>query len=228
MRLQELLKRAFDVGFTLLAGIILLPVAFLASVLVLLTSPGPIFYRSERVGKDGKRFTVYKFRTMVPEAERLGPSVTHRDDPRVTRVGEFLRRTKFDEFPQIINVLRGEMSIVGPRPEHPKYVALFPREYAQLLRVRPGLTSLAQITYRDEEDLLPTQGAETYYVTTILPRKLAFDLYYVRHWSVLLDLKVFVVGVLALLRISGGPRLWLLKQVARPCSALCSEGGNEA
>lgn len=207
-------KRAFDIGFTMLASIFLLPIALLVSLLIFFSSPGPILYRSERVGKNGRRFSLYKFRTMVAGADGLGPPVTHRDDPRVNRIGLFLRRTKFDEFPQVINVLKGEMSIVGPRPEHPKYVGLYPDEYRALLRMKPGLTSLAQIVYREEERLLPDQGTESYYVTQILPKKLALDLYYVRNWSLLLDVKVFVLGVLALLKIRPPVKLWPIKERA--------------
>jgi lipopolysaccharide/colanic/teichoic acid biosynthesis glycosyltransferase len=127
-------------------------------------------------------------------------------------MGRLLRRTKFDEFPQVLNVLRGEMSIVGPRPELPKYVALFPEEYRELLRMRPGLTSLAQITYRDEEALLPDQQTEAYYITQVLPCKLALDLYYVRHWSLALDFQVFCIGLLTLLRIPVPSRLWPVKE----------------
>lgn len=206
------LKRAFDLSFTLVASIVLLPVAFLVSALIFLSGPGPILYRSKRVGRGGRLFSLYKFRTMVPDAEGLGPSVTHRDDPRVTPIGRLLRRTKFDEFPQVINILRGEMSIVGPRPELPKYVVLYPREYHEVLRMKPGLTSLAQIVYREEESLLPDQDTETFYVSSVLPHKLALDLYYVRHWSLSLDFQVFLLGVLALLRIRTPSLLWPVKE----------------
>jgi lipopolysaccharide/colanic/teichoic acid biosynthesis glycosyltransferase len=225
---QRLLKRAFDLGFTLVASLVLLPVAMLVSLIILLDSPGPILYRSFRVGRGGRKFTLYKFRTMVPQAEELGPSVTHRGDSRVTRVGRLLRRTKFDELPQVLNVLRGEMSIVGPRPELPKYVALFPEEYQELLRMRPGLTSLAQIAYRDEEDLLPDEETEAYYITQVLPRKLALDLYYVRHWSLALDFQVFCIGLLALLRIPVPSRLWPVKEEPAPPSYPALDGGQEA
>lgn len=212
---MKIVKRVFDVGFTLLASIILLPVALLVSVLIALSSSGPILYRSERVGKEGKRFTLYKFRTMVLNAEGLGPPVTHRNDPRVTRIGRFLRHTKLDEFPQVINVLRGEMSLVGPRPELPRYVSLYPDEYREILRMKPGLTSLAQIAYRNEESLLPEQETESYYVTHLLPRKLALDLYYVRYWSLLLDLKIFALGILALLQVPIPQWLWPVKKGAQ-------------
>ncbi len=207
-----MVKRVFDLGFTLVATVVLLPLAFLAGLLIWLDSPGPILYRSERIGKSGKRFILYKFRTMVANAHTLGPPLTYRDDPRVTRIGRLLRKTKCDEFPQVINVLRGEMSIVGPRPECPEYVALYSLEQREVLRVKPGLTSLAQILYRDEEAVLPDRGTETYYVTDVLPSKLTLDLYYVQHWSLLLDFKVFVLGLLALLKVPPPVVLWPLKE----------------
>lgn len=209
--LMCMVKRAFDLGFTLAATVILLPVALLVALLIVLDSPGPVFYLSERVGRGGKRFLLYKFRTMIPNAHALGPSLTHRNDPRVTRLGRLLRKTKFDEFPQVINILRGEMSIVGPRPELPKYVALYSPEQREVLRMKPGLTSLAQVVYRDEEDMLPDQDTETYYVNEVLPRKLALDLYYVKHWSLLLDFKIFALGILALLHVPYPQWLWPVK-----------------
>jgi lipopolysaccharide/colanic/teichoic acid biosynthesis glycosyltransferase len=138
-----------------------------------------------------------------------------------------LRWTKFDEFPQVLNVLRGEMSIVGPRPELPKYVAVFPEEYRELLRMRPGLTSLAQIAYREEEALLPDQQTEAYYITQVLPLKLALDLYYVRHWSLALDFQVFCIGLLTLLRIPVPSRLWSVKEEPA-LSYPALDGGQEA
>jgi lipopolysaccharide/colanic/teichoic acid biosynthesis glycosyltransferase len=208
VRTQKRLKRAFDLTFTLCASILLLPAALAAAALVRMSSAGPVLYTSERVGQDGKRFTLYKFRTMVSDADRTGPAITHRNDRRVTRIGHFLRKTKFDEFPQVLNVLRGEMSIIGPRPEVPKYVAVYTREQRRVLRVRPGLTSLAQVMYRREEELLPPEGTETHYIQEILPRKLSLDLYYVGHWSLWLDAQIFVLGVLSLLSIEPPAFLW--------------------
>ena len=126
--------------------------------------------------------------------------MTYRDDPRVTRVGKFLRRTKFDEFPQVINILRGQMSIVGPRPEAPKYVESYSTEQRRVLTVRPGLTSLAQVAHRDEEDELPEVETEAYYIEAIMPQKLRIDVAYVDGWSIWLDLKIFAVGLAALFR----------------------------
>ena len=208
---QKLVKRAFDLVFTMCASIVLLPAAFGAALLVRLSSPGPILYTSDRIGRGGIRFTLYKFRTMAVDADRKGPAITHRNDARVTRFGRLLRKTKFDEFPQVVNVLRGEMSIIGPRPESPQYVALYTEEQRQVLEARPGLTSLAQVLYRDEENLLPETGTELHYTREILPRKLALDLYYVRRWSLWLDVKVFLLGVLGLLSVRPPAFLWPIK-----------------
>lgn len=212
MKFQSTVKRLFDLGFTLVATLVLLPLAFIVSLLIFLTSPGSILYRSERIGKNGQRFILYKFRTMVPNAQALGPSLTHRNDPRVTRIGRLLRKTKFDEFPQVINVLRGEMSIVGPRPEIPDYVSLYSPKQRGVLHMKPGLTSLAQVVYRKEEMLLPEGDTESYYVREVLPRKLASDLYYVQHWSLLLDIRVFVMGILSLLHVPPPSLLWPVKE----------------
>ena len=198
---ERIIKRAFDIAFTTIATAALLPVVFIVGLLIMLDSPGPVLFRSTRVGGGGKKFTLYKFRTMVANAHALGPSVTHKDDLRVTRIGRFLRRTKFDEFPQVLNVLRGDMSIVGPRPELPEYVALYSPEQRKVLEVLPGLTSLAQVIYRDEEKLLPEQGTVDFYVNKVLPYKLALDQYYARNWSLVLDFKVFLIGLLVLFRV---------------------------
>ncbi len=199
--LSRLVKRAFDLGFTSIASLLLLPLACLVAMLIRLDSPGPALFRSVRVGKLGRRFVLFKFRSMVQRGSNPGAAITHRNDPRVTRLGRLLRRCKFDEFPQVINVLRGDMSVVGPRPECEEYVALYSVEQHEVLRMQPGLTSLAQILYREEESVLPEGEAEAVYVKEVLPRKLALDLYYVRHWSLGLDCKVFVLGVLALLKL---------------------------
>jgi lipopolysaccharide/colanic/teichoic acid biosynthesis glycosyltransferase len=204
----HMVKRVFDVGFTSIAILLLLPLACLAAVLIRLDSTGPVLYRSIRIGKSGRRFVLYKFRSMVQRNGNQGASITHRNDPRVTRIGRILRRTKFDEFPQVINVLRGDMSIVGPRPECEEYVAVYSAKEREVLRMRPGLTSLAQVLYREEESMLPDREAEAYYVKELLPRKLALDMYLVRHWTLALDFKVLILGVLALFKLPIVSALW--------------------
>lgn len=183
-------KRALDLVISTLLLILLSPLMLALGLWVRLDSAGPALYRGKRVGKDGRPFLMYKFRTMVEEAERQGPAVTYRDDPRVTRAGRFLRRTKLDELPQFLNVVKGEMSLVGPRPEDPSYVALYDREQRQVLTVRPGITGPTQLEYRNEASMLQGSSVENEYVTRIMPQKLKLDLEYVRNRSLALDLKI--------------------------------------
>lgn len=198
-RLGRAAKRLFDLGFVFAALPFCMPLVLAVAVAIRLESRGPVIYRAVRVGKNGRQFRLFKFRSMFEDAS--GPGLTYANDPRITKVGRILRRTKFDEFPQVINVLRGQMSIVGPRPEAPEYVARYSPEQRQALSMRPGLTSLAQVVHRDEEDELPAQDTEAYYTEVIMPQKLRIDVAYVDDWSVWLDLKIFAVGLAALFRL---------------------------
>lgn len=196
-------KRIVDVvvaGSGLLIGA---PLWLAIAAVIRLTSPGSPLHRARRVGRHGRQFTLYKFRTMTPAPDD-GVGVTRRGDPRVTSVGRVLRRTKIDEVPQLVNVLKGEMSLVGPRPEDPRYVEAYTEEQRRVLVVRPGLVSLATLKYRDEEGLLADLGGdlETTYRTRVLPDKLALDLFYVEHWSLRLDLEILTRSACALLRRS--------------------------
>jgi len=166
--------------FTLL---LLGPLFLVLAIAVKLTSKGPVFYKAQRVGRDGKIFSLYKFRSMYTDADRQGPCITLHNDPRVTSAGRLLRRYKLDELPQIINILRGEMSLVGPRPEAPEYVNLYSDEQRQLLAFRPGLTSPASLHYSREETLLTGPDWDVLYTEQILPHKLALDLAYMRQYS---------------------------------------------
>ena len=150
----ELVQRFFDAMLSGLGLIILSPVLICLAAWIVLDSRGPVFYRAKRVGRYGSPFELYKFRSMVINADRQGPGITVAQDRRVTRAGRFLRRTKLDELPQLINVLNGDMSLVGPRPEDPRYVALYNDQQRQIFNVRPGITSAASLAYRHEEDLL--------------------------------------------------------------------------
>jgi lipopolysaccharide/colanic/teichoic acid biosynthesis glycosyltransferase len=202
-------KRALDVSGSLLALVVLSPVLIAAAVAVRVASGSPILYRGERVGRHGRHFLLLKFRTMTVEAD--GPAFTIAADPRVTRVGRVLRRSKVDELPQLVNVLRGDMSLVGPRPEDSRFVACYTRQQRQVLAIRPGLTSPAAVRYRDEEALLAAAAdPEAYYVGHVLPAKLALDLAYVRRApSVVYDLVVLwrtFVAVLGLTRGTGVAR----------------------
>lgn len=184
------MKRCFEVALSLLGLGILFPVLILIGLIIRLTSRGPIFYASSRVGLNGKLFKMIKFRSMVTGADQMGPLVTAGDDPRVTRIGRFIRHTKLDELPTLWNVLKGDMSLVGPRPENPKSAALYNEEQRQIWRVRPGITSLATVKYRNEEALLA--GAEDldekYF--EIMQDKLRLELEYIQHQSLWLDITI--------------------------------------
>lgn len=194
-----MLKRSFDVGVSALVLLVLSPLLLTLAFAVALTSPGPVFYRATRVGRYGKPFKMYKFRTMVVHADRSGLAITAAGDKRVTRIGRWLRRTKLDELPEFINVLFGDMSLVGPRPEDPHYVALYTEEQRRVLQVRPGITSVASVRYRNEEDLLDSDDPETQYITEIMPAKLKLDLEYIDSANLWLDLTILWQTFFALL-----------------------------
>jgi lipopolysaccharide/colanic/teichoic acid biosynthesis glycosyltransferase/nucleoside-diphosphate-sugar epimerase len=191
-------KRLCDVVVAAVGLAVTWPVFLVVAALIKLDSSGPVFFRQQRIGKGGVPFRIFKFRTMVDNAYALGPKLTQKRDPRITRVGLLLRWLKLDELPQLLNVLVGEMSLVGPRPEDPHFVALYTPEQRAVLGVRPGLVGPSQIMGRDELDLYP-EGVDTeqYYVQHILPPKLATDLDYVRRASLLHDLRLLVAGVTA-------------------------------
>jgi lipopolysaccharide/colanic/teichoic acid biosynthesis glycosyltransferase len=182
------MKRLFDILVSLLGLLVLSPVFLLVAFLIKLDSRGLVFFRQERIGKGFRPFHIYKFRTMVEHAPRLGGSITVGKDPRVTKTGAVLRRTKIDELPQLINVLAGDMSLVGPRPEVRKYVELFRSEYEQILKVRPGITDLASLKYEDEAELLANSAdPDQEYVTRVLPDKLRLARDYVNNSSFFFD-----------------------------------------
>jgi len=191
-------KRAFDVLVSAVALIVLSPLLILLAGAVRLTSQGTALYRARRVGRNGQSFELFKFRSMVADADKHGPGITTRADARITPLGRVLRRSKLDELPQLLNVLRGEMSFVGPRPEDPRYVALYTPEQRRILSVRPGITSLASLEYRHEEELLVGDQWEQQYIHTIMPAKLAIDLRYTDHASLLQDLSIITRTVLSL------------------------------
>lgn len=192
------LKRAFDVVASALGLLLLSPLLLVLALWVKLDSPGPVFFRQERVGRNGQPFRIYKFRSM--RADHNGPQITVGDDARITRSGRFIRACKFDELPQLINVLLGDMSLVGPRPEVPRYVALYPPEVRdEVLSVRPGITDWASVQYRSESSLLAASSdPEVTYTTVILPAKLALYQQYVRQRSFWLDCRIIcmTLGIL--------------------------------
>jgi lipopolysaccharide/colanic/teichoic acid biosynthesis glycosyltransferase len=196
--MERIVKRGFDIVVSLFALMFFSPIFVLVGLLVKLDSPGPVFYRGKRIGKDGKPFWMYKFRTMRDVPIDTGPRVTACDDPRITHLGRILRDTKLNEFPQFLNVLKGDMSLVGPRPEDPKFVALYTRGQRQVLSVIPGITSMAAILYRDEESMLCQDTLEDTYVNVIMPDKINLDLEYIRHGSFLVDLEILFRTVLVL------------------------------
>ena len=182
-------KRAFDILCSFLGLAVLSPVLLVVSVLVAVTSPGGVFFRQERIGKDGRPFRIFKFRSM--RKDNAGLKITTGNDSRITPVGRFLRKSKIDELPQLINVLVGDMSFVGPRPEVADYVNLYTPYQRQVLLVRPGITGLASIRFRNENDLLTaSDDPNRTYVEQIMPRKIDLDLEYIPHASVFYDIKL--------------------------------------
>jgi len=194
-----MIKRFLDITISLCFLIPASPVLFIIGLMIKLDSSGPAFFKQKRVGLKGKEFNLYKYRTMVDRAEELGPRITAQNDPRVTRFGKILRLMKIDEIPQLINVLKGDMSLVGPRPEIPGIVAKYTSEQRQVLDARPGLTSPAQILNRYEEERLSSEeDVEKAYEDKILPEKLRMDLEYVQNSDRSKDLKIFMRGWMAL------------------------------
>ena len=187
-------KRIFDIFFSFLGLIALGPFFVLIAFLIKLTSPGPVFFRQERVGKDGKIFKIYKFRTMVKDAEKKGVHfTTPNTDPRITKIGFFLRRFYLDEFPQLFNVLKGEMSIVGPRPEIPEVVELYNEEQKKVLSVRPGMTDLATLEFLKEGKIMESsQNLYQDYTQKVLPEKLKLNLQYIENQSLVFDIKLII------------------------------------
>lgn len=189
--MEVLGKRLFDLIVSSVAIVFLSPVFLLIALLIKLDSKGPVFFLQSRVGKNEKEFKIFKFRTMVVDAEKLGKQITVGRDSRITRVGHFLRKYKIDELPQLFNVFNGTMSFVGPRPEVPRYTALYNSEQRQVLRVRPGITDLASIKYRDENEVLAkSKNPEKTYIEEVMVDKLQLNLDYIRNRSFWVDLKI--------------------------------------
>ena len=197
--LGEAAKHAIDFVLVLIGVTILLPVFVAIAVLIKLDSPGPVFFRQRRAGRNGTFFRIYKFRTMVDGAYMMGSRLTTKRDPRITRVGQYLRWTKLDELPQLFNVLRGEMSLIGPRPEDPHFVEFYTPLQQNVLRARPGIVGPSQILGRDEAEDYPDglRDTERYYVERILPEKLGRDLDYVRTGTFWGDIWLLLHGLWA-------------------------------
>jgi lipopolysaccharide/colanic/teichoic acid biosynthesis glycosyltransferase len=201
---QQFAKRTLDLTVSAVGLVALLPLLAAVAAAIRASSPGPVFFRQRRIGRGGVPFWLYKFRTMRPAPG--GPSITAAGDHRITPVGRWLRHWKLDELPQLFNVLRGEMSLIGPRPEVPEYVRLYDAEQQRVLSVRPGITGPSQICFRDEERLLAAQpDPQAYYTSTLLPAKLAVDLNYLRQASIREDVRLLSRTVLAICHLTRDP-----------------------
>jgi len=197
---SPIVKRALDLCGSMLGLIVLAPLFAIVAVLIKIDSPGPVFFRQERIGKNFRPFLIYKLRTMVRDAPRRGGTVTTTQDPRITKLGTILRDTKLDELPQLINVLKGDMSLVGPRPEVNEYVQMFKTQYTTVLSIRPGMTDLASLKYRHEAEILSwAANPEEEYVRHILPDKLRLAEEYVRRSCLGLDLALICKTFLKLI-----------------------------
>ncbi len=186
-----MLKRLFDILFSFLSLIFLLPVFLIISILIILGSKGGVFFSQTRVGKNQKDFKLLKFRTMYTGSEKKGLLTVGESDNRITSTGKWLRKSKLDELPQLLNILKGEMSFVGPRPEVRKYVDLYDKEQRQVLLVRPGLTDYASIEYVNENEILAKYpDPEKAYTEIIMPAKLELNLKYIKEMGLLVDLKI--------------------------------------
>ena len=192
--------RTFDLVAAILGLVVLSPLLLGLAAVVKGGDGGPILYRAHRVGQGGRLFWLYKFRTMIVGADRQGPGITLRADTRVTPVGRWLRRTKLDELPQLLNVVRGDMALVGPRPEDPRYVALYTPTQRDILSVRPGMTSAASLAFRHEASLLSGKDWETIYTTEVMSRKLKIDLAYAQRRTLWSDVVLVLRTLVALVR----------------------------
>lgn len=200
-RTQLALKRLMDVVISGAALLLLWPVFLLIALAIVIDDPGPVFYRQVRVGRNGKEFRIFKFRSMVVNADKKGLQITVGRDSRITRVGAFLRRTKLDELAQLINVFAGQMSFVGPRPEVPRYVELYTPYQRQVLLVRPGITDYASIAYRNENDMLSgAENPERMYIDTIMPAKIELNMKYLREISPLADIRLILSTIAAIIK----------------------------
>ncbi|MBL0913272.1 MAG: sugar transferase [Bacteroidia bacterium] len=195
------MKRLFDICASLPALILLSPLFLLISLVILLGSKGGVFYRQQRVGRNGKPFLLFKFRSMRPQSDKGSLITIGGRDNRITREGYFLRKYKLDELPQLLNIIRGDMSIVGPRPEVQRYVDLYTPEQKKVLSVRPGLTDWASIEYMDENELLGKSSDPEYtYIHEIMPAKLELNLRYIREAGLLTDLKIIFLTIFKIFR----------------------------
>ena len=195
-----MLKRIFDITLSLFGLIILLPFMLIIAILIKLDSKGPVFFKQIRVTKNGREFKIFKYRTMRVGSDKYS-QITVGKDNRITKVGAFLRKYKLDEIPQLINVFIGDMSLVGPRPEVPKYVAFYTDEQKEILKVRAGITDYASIEFSDENDLLASEeDPEKAYIEKIMPKKIELNKKYILEISILTDIKIILLTIKKILK----------------------------
>ena len=195
-----MLKRIFDITLSLFGLIILLPFMLIIAILIKIDSKGSVFFKQIRVTKNGKEFKIFKYRTMRVGSDKYS-QITVGKDGRITKLGSFLRKYKLDEIPQLINVLIGDMSLVGPRPEVPKYVALYTDEQKEILKVRAGITDYASIEFSDENDLLASEeDPEKAYIEKIMPKKIELNKKYLSEISILTDIKIILLTIKKILK----------------------------
>lgn len=198
-KVNLIIKRLFDIVASSIGLILLSPILILIAICIKLDSKGPVFFKQIRVGKNKELFKIYKFRTMVTDAEKLGKQITIGNDTRITKVGTFIRKCKLDELPQLINVLNGDMSLVGPRPEVPKYVELYDDYQEQILLVQPGITDYASIEFRNESEILgESENPESKYINDIMPYKIELNIKYIKNISLYEDLKLITRTIKAI------------------------------
>ena len=196
-----MLIRLLDIVLSLLGLLFLLPIFLILAVWIKFDSQGSIFFRQIRVGKDGKDFRIYKFRTMIVNAEKMGIITIGERDPRITNSGYFLRKYKLDELPQLINVLKGEMSFVGPRPEVRKYVEMYNQEQLKILTVKPGITDYASIEYINEDEILgKSSDPEKTYIEEIMPQKIKYNMKYINNKTVIEYFKIIFLTIIKIIK----------------------------
>ena len=204
-KIQLFLKRLIDIVGSLILLILLSPILIIMAILIKLDSKGPVFYRQERVTTYGRVFRIFKFRTMVQNADKIGSLVTLGEDPRITKVGKIIRKFRIDEFPQVINILIGDMSFVGTRPEVKKYVDQYTDEMKATLLMPAGVTSIASIKYKNEDEIISTylnkgEKVDDIYINRVLPEKMKYNLEYITKFSVFYDIKICIQTVIEVLR----------------------------
>ena len=197
----NIVKRAFDIIISAIGMVVLLPVFLIIGIIIKLDSKGPVFYRQERITSYGRRFRIFKFRTMVQNADKKGSLITLGEDPRITKVGSKIRKTRLDEVPQLINILIGDMSFVGTRPEVPKYVEKYDDSMKATLIMKAGVTSKASIKFRDEDEIMNKylkqgESVDEIYINRILPEKMKYNLEYIEKFNIFKDFKIMIDTVI--------------------------------